>query len=44
MNEEMGKPMLAEIKPQLRMTVAAKEVINDQEFLLILTNFQELKS
>jgi hypothetical protein len=25
--------MLVETKPQLRMTVAAKEVINDQEFL-----------
>jgi hypothetical protein len=45
MNEEMGKPMLAEIKPQLRMTVAAKEVINDQEFLLYpdqLSRIEEL--
>jgi integrase len=32
-NEEVSKPMLVETKPQLRMTVAAKEVINDQEFL-----------
>jgi hypothetical protein len=45
MNEEMGKPMLVEIKPQLRMTVAAKEVINDQEFLLYpdqLSRIEEL--
>jgi hypothetical protein len=44
-NEEMGKPMLVETKPQLRMTVAAKEVINDQEFLLYpdqLSRIEEL--
>jgi integrase len=32
--EEMGKPMLVETNTRLRMTLAAKEVINDQEFLL----------
>ncbi len=44
-NEEMGKPTLVEIKPQLRMTLAAKEVINDQEFLLYpdqLSRIEEL--
>ncbi|MBD2016081.1 hypothetical protein H6F96_19175 [Microcoleus sp. FACHB-53] len=44
-NEEMGKPMLVEARPQLRMTVAAKEVINDQEFLLYpdqLSRIEEL--
>ncbi len=44
-NEEMSKPMQVETKPQLRMTVAAKEVINDQEFLLYpdqLSRIEEL--
>ncbi|HEY9615115.1 protelomerase family protein [Allocoleopsis sp.] len=44
-NEEMGKPMLVEVRPQLRMTAAAKEVINDQEFLLYpdqLSRIEEL--
>ena len=33
-NEEMGKPMLVETNARLRMTLAAKKVINDPEFLL----------
>ncbi|HEY9829493.1 MAG TPA: protelomerase family protein [Stenomitos sp.] len=44
-NEEMSKPMQVETKPQLRMTAAAKEVINDQEFLLYpdqLSRIEEL--
>jgi hypothetical protein len=36
--------MLVETNTRLRMTVAAKEAINDQEFYFTLTNFQELKS
>lgn len=32
--EGMGKPMFVETNTRLRMTLAAKEVINDQEFLL----------
>ena len=32
--EDMGKPMLVETNTRLRMTLAAKEIINDQEFLL----------
>jgi integrase len=44
-NEEMGKPMLVETNTRLRMTVAAKEAINDQEFLLYpdqLSRIEEL--
>ena len=44
-DEEMSKPMQIETKPQLRMTAAAKEVINDQEFLLYpdqLSRIEEL--
>lgn len=44
-NEEMSKPMLIETNTRLRMTVAAKEVINDQEFLLYpdqLSRIEEL--
>jgi len=33
-SEKMSKPMLVETNTRVRMTVAAKEVINDQEFLL----------
>jgi hypothetical protein len=43
--EEMGKPMLVAINTRIRMTIAAKEVINDQEFLLYpdqLSRIEEL--
>jgi hypothetical protein len=44
-NEEMGKPMLVETNARLRMTLAAKKIINDQEFLLYpdqLSRMEEL--
>jgi integrase len=44
-DEEMSKPMQVEMNTRLRMTVAAKEIINDQEFLLYpdqLSRIEEL--
>jgi hypothetical protein len=44
LTEEITKPKQTMINTSVRMTVAAKEVMDDQEFLPTLTRLTGLKS